>query len=120
MSGMDNHSHSWAARNPTRPILQPRPGGRKLTEAQKASRNIAREANNIKKKALDDDIKAFMENQAEKIEELARTHNTKPKRIKEMIGAESHYKKERKVNFHNALTHLKALEVNAGMSILCW
>ncbi|KIM86646.1 hypothetical protein PILCRDRAFT_4552 [Piloderma croceum F 1598] len=89
MNGMDIHSHSWAARNPTRPVLQPRPGGRKLTEVQKASRNIAREASNIKKKALDDDIKAFMENQAEKIEELARTHNTKPKRIKEMIGAVS-------------------------------
>ena len=93
---MDIHSHSWAVRNPTRPILQPQ-GGWKLTEAQNSSRNIAQEANNIK---------TFMETQAEKIEELARTHCVKPKKIKEMIRAESHYKKERKVDFHNVLTHI--------------
>jgi hypothetical protein len=67
------------------------------------------------KKALDDDIKAFMENQAELIEGLVRTHGVKLKKIKEMIGAESHYKKGRKVNFHKVLTHFKALEVNGGM-----
>jgi len=79
---------------------------KKLIEAQKTSQNITREANNIK---------ALMETQAEKIEELVRIHHVKLKKIKEMIGAESHYKKEQKVNFHNALIHIKGLEINTGM-----
>lgn len=107
-------NHSWAARNPTRPIIEPRPRGGKLTNAQKASRAIAREQKQVSMKKLDDDIKAFAQDQTNKITELATKHNTSVERIKGQLGVHTHYKKSRKPALHNALLHAQAECVNQG------
>jgi hypothetical protein len=110
----ESNNTTWAARNPTRPILNPRPAPARLTEAQKASRAIAREQKKANAKRLDDDIKQFTEDQHAKLEEIAKTHNVKVEKVKDLVGASTHYKKSRKPTLHNAIVHAKAMEVNQG------
>jgi len=110
----ESDNTTWAARNPTRPILNPRPAPARLTEAQKASKAIAREQKKANAKRLDDDIKRFTEEQHAKLEEIARTHNIKVEKVKDLVGVSTHYKKSRKPTLHNAILHAKAMEVNQG------
>jgi hypothetical protein len=63
---------------------------------------------------LDDAIKAFMENQHARIEELAKAHNIKVEKIKDLVRVYTHYKKSRKPNLWNAIVHVKAMEINQG------
>ena len=49
-----------------------------------------------------------------KLEEIAHTHNVKVEKVKDLVGASTHYKKSRKPTLHNAILHAKAIEVNQG------
>ena len=109
-------NHSWAGRNPNRPIITPQPRVGKLTAAQKASRAIARGQKKASMKNLDDDIKACAEDQNRKITELAAKHNTTVEKIKRQLGVHTHYKKSRQPALHNALLHAQAERVNRGMT----
>jgi len=107
-------NHSWAGRNPSRPVIEPRPRAPKLTNAQKASRAIARELKQSKANALDNDIKAYLEEQSRKIEELAAKNNTTVEKVKAIVGVNTHYKKSRKPALHNAVLHAQAERINKG------
>ena len=110
----ESNNTTWAARNPARPVLNPRPPPARLTDAQKASRAIAHEQKKANAKKLDDDVKAFLEQQQAKLDGIARVHNVKVEKVKDLVGAYTHYKQTRKPTLHNAILHVKAMEVNQG------
>jgi hypothetical protein len=89
-----------------------------MTDAQKASRKIAHEQKAIAAKKLDDAIKIFTQDQHARIEELAKAHNVKAEKIKDLVGVYTHYKKSRKPNLWNAIVHAKATEINQGKWLL--
>jgi len=110
----ESNNTTWAARNPARPVLNPCPPPARLTDAQKASRAIAREQKKANTKKLDDDIKAFLEQQQAKLDDIAKAHNVKVEKVKDLVGAYTHYKQMHKPMLHNAILHVKAMEVNQG------
>jgi len=114
-NALDSNNHSWAARNPTRRVLESRPAPARLNDAQKASRKIAHEQKKMAAKELDDAIKAFTQDQHARIEELAKAHNVKVEKVKDLVGVYTHYRKSRKLNLWNAILHVKATEMNQGM-----
>jgi predicted XRE-type DNA-binding protein len=105
---------TWAARNPTRPVLPTRPVPARLTDAQKASREIARRQRKLNTEKLNTDIKAFVEAEQLKIAEIAKAHNVTTDKVKDLVGTHTHYRKARKPALHNAILHAKAAEVNKG------
>jgi hypothetical protein len=110
----ESNNTTWAARNPARAVLNPRPPPARLTDTQKASRAIAREQKKANAKKLDNDIKAFLEQQQAKLDDIAKAHNIKVEKVKDLVGAYTHYKQTRKPTLHNAILHVKAMEVNQG------
>jgi hypothetical protein len=98
-------------------VLESRPAPAHLTDAQKASRKIAHKQKKLAAKKLDDAIKVFTEDQYAQIEELAKAHNIKVEKIKDLIGVYTHYKKTQKPNLWNAIAHIKAMEINQGRQL---
>ncbi|KAG1885847.1 uncharacterized protein F5891DRAFT_989457 [Suillus fuscotomentosus] len=101
------NSSSWAARNPTHPIILLVHHRPRLTDAQKASRKIKRDQKIERMKRLHD--------AKTKIEALSRAHNVTPKQINNIIGSQTHYRTSRKSQLINALVHAKAMEVNVDL-----
>jgi hypothetical protein len=62
-------------------------------------------------KALDDDIKTYVEEQTYKIEELAAKHHATVEKVKALVGVNTHYKKSRKPALHNAILHAQVEHV---------
>jgi len=60
-------------------------------------------------------IKAFTQDQHARIKELAKAHNVKVEKVKDLVGVYTHYRKPRKPNLWNAILHVKATEMNQGM-----
>jgi hypothetical protein len=112
----EGNSSTWAARNPTRPVIRPRTPPPRLTDAQKASRKIKRDQQKDATKLLHDGISEYLDEQRVKVEALARTHNVTPKHINDIIGVRTNYHKSRKPRLMNALIHAKAKELNTGKS----
>ena len=65
-------------------------------------------------KKLHDDIKAFLEQQQAKLNDIVKAHNVKVKKVKGLVGAYTHYKQTHKPTLHNMILHVKAMEVNQG------
>ncbi|KAG2100524.1 hypothetical protein BD769DRAFT_1393946 [Suillus cothurnatus] len=97
-------SSSWASRNPTHPVIPTRSHPACLTEAQKASRALKTAQN-----------KEQFKDHRKKLHELALAHHVSDKHVKNLIGLQTHYKKTREPQLHNALIHAKAKEVNNGL-----
>jgi hypothetical protein len=114
----DTNNVSWAARNPSRTVINPRPPPARLTDAHKASRAIAHEQRKLAQESLDEDIKQFLTKQNDEIAKIATAHSVKVDKVKDLVGFNIHYKKQRKPTLHNAILHLKATEINQGMSDL--
>jgi hypothetical protein len=114
----DTNNVSWAAHNPSRAVIDPCPPPAHLTDAHKASRAIARKQRKCAQESLDKDIKRFLTKQNDEIAKIATTHNVKVDKVKDLVGFNIHYKKQRKPTLHNAILHLKATEINQGMSDL--
>ncbi|KAG0695697.1 hypothetical protein DFH29DRAFT_806240, partial [Suillus ampliporus] len=114
LSERGNNS-SWAARNPTRPVIPTRSKGNALMEAQKASRAIKSAKRKEEENTLNESIKTYLEEQGKKLREIALKHNVSEDHIKNLVGYHTHYKKMRAPQLKNALVHTKAQEVNGGM-----
>jgi len=109
-----HRQYSFLGGSASRLVIEPRSHKPKLTDAQKASRAIARQQKQASTKKLDDAIKTHVEEQVVKITELAAAHNTSVERVKAMVGINTHYKKSRKPALHNAILHAQAERVNRG------
>ncbi|KAG1784872.1 uncharacterized protein HD556DRAFT_1250718 [Suillus plorans] len=110
----EGNSSTWAARNPTRPVIRPQTPPPRLTDAQKASRKIKRDQKREATKSLHDGISEYLDEQRVKIEVLTRTHNVTPKHINDIISVHTNYHNSCKPQLINALIHAKAKELNAG------
>jgi len=108
-------SSSWASHNPTHPVIPTRSHPACLTEAQKASHALKTAQNKERSKSLQDAIAQFIQDHRKKLHELALAHHVSDKHVKNLIGLQTHYKKTREPQLHNALIHAKAKEVNNGM-----
>ncbi|KAI6046993.1 hypothetical protein EDC04DRAFT_2887444 [Pisolithus marmoratus] len=88
---------TWATHNPDACIIQPCPP-RQISEVQKASWAITCEQRVTKKTLLDKAMQEYLTQQASKMEKITLRHNVTVEYLK---------------GIHNALLHVKALEVNA-------
>ncbi|KAI6094287.1 hypothetical protein EDD16DRAFT_1503417, partial [Pisolithus croceorrhizus] len=104
---------TWAARNPSARVIQPR-CSRQISEAQKALWAIACQQRVTKKALLDNAVQEYLTQQTSKLEEIASNHSITVEYLKGLIGGQTHYHNSWKVQRHNALLHAKALEVNTG------
>ncbi|KAI6023280.1 hypothetical protein EDC04DRAFT_2900601 [Pisolithus marmoratus] len=91
---------TWAMCNLDACIIQPCPS-RQISEAQKASWAIACEQRTAKKALLDKAVQEYLAQQTLKMEEIALKHDVMVEYLKGIA------------QWHNALLHAKALEVNA-------
>lgn len=110
-------NENWKVRNPERAVILSRAPPPRLTDAQKASRALGYEERKVREKKLNNAIKRFTDTQQEQIVDMAREHSVAQDKIKDLIGMQTHYKKSRKPNLHNAILHFKAQEVNEGKII---
>ncbi|KAI6113198.1 hypothetical protein EDD16DRAFT_1704258 [Pisolithus croceorrhizus] len=83
-----------------------------MSEAQKASWAIACQQRATKKALLDNAVQEYLTQQTSKLEEIALNHSITVEYLKGLIGGQTHYHNPRKVQRHNVLLHVKALEVN--------
>jgi hypothetical protein len=91
-----------------------------LTEAQKATRALRLIADKEKNALLITDLEVLLLTQHKELEDLANKHAVKIEYVQNLITHSSHFKKKRGVTLQNALLHHKAVEVNAGMSLILY
>ncbi|KAG2058445.1 hypothetical protein BDR06DRAFT_1004159 [Suillus hirtellus] len=110
------NNSSWAARDPTCPVIPMwSNGGGHLTEAQKASHALKTAQNKEWSKALQEAITQFVQEQGKRLYDLALAHHISNDHIKNLISLETHYKKACELQLQNALIHAKSKEVNKGL-----
>ena len=110
---------TWAKRNPSakvQPLTEPR---RKLTVAEKATRKIASAQRKESQAALNAAIAEYLQQRAEKFEEIAAEHNVKVSKIVAMVEASTHYKKGRRVTLQNAVVHFMSEKINGSKPVSC-
>ncbi|KAL4072346.1 hypothetical protein V8B97DRAFT_2023523 [Scleroderma yunnanense] len=103
---------SWCTHNPGHlalPIHHSEP----LTDAQKATCQIANEEWKWKEAALSESVKKLAE-LGQKIADIAQEHSIAVKKFLKLLTGHINYKKSHEVSFSNALIWAKALEVNAA------
>jgi len=113
------HSATWAGRNAARPIIKSRIPPRPLTEAVKQAHKITREQGREAHKHLQNAITMFIADQNAKLEEIAKGHNVRAKRVQSLVVNQTQYRSTRKAQLYNALVSAKAREVNASKCLLC-
>lgn len=86
-----------------------------LTQVQKATRKIGRNANIAKEKLFSADIHELVAQRDAMIVTLAEKHSKSPEYVNKILSTASAYKKQRKPNLHNARTHYKAVMNNSSM-----
>jgi hypothetical protein len=111
--GGTNGENGWTIRNPMKSVI-PSQARKKLTPAERASRALITEANKTARAHLMQDIDAFLEDRANKIDDLAVKHSVKQDYIKKLINPTTTYKKQRAPTLPNAIMHIKAVEINEG------
>ncbi|KAH7923676.1 hypothetical protein BV22DRAFT_1014944 [Leucogyrophana mollusca] len=112
ISAGEANSSSWAARNPGRPILPTRPVPPRPDAARLASRKVASDQKKAKQESVHAAIKKLLEYEAEKVEEIANSHDMLPEKVRKFFTGYKHFVPTRKAQLSNALLHAKAEEVN--------
>jgi hypothetical protein len=88
--------------------------------AEKATRKIASAQKKQSQAALNAAIAEYLQQRAERFEEIAATHNVKVSKVMSMVEASTHYKKERAVTLQNAIVHHMSEKINGcEFSRLC-
>ncbi|KAK1232443.1 hypothetical protein PQX77_004419 [Marasmius sp. AFHP31] len=108
-----------AERNPLLPIQPTRnckeKSTRKLTEAQLASRKLAREDRKFSDQQLNEDVSTLAANIEGLIQATADKHNVAKEVVQEKLGNLDRLKSSRACGRMQALIHLKGLEVNPDL-----
>jgi len=103
---------TWAKWNPTakvQPFSQLR---QKLTEAEKATCQLASAQKKQGPVALNKAISEHLQELSEKHEELAVEHHVKVSKILSMVGEATHYKKECAVTQPNSIVHFTSQRID--------
>ncbi|KAI6010078.1 hypothetical protein PISMIDRAFT_16996 [Pisolithus microcarpus 441] len=112
MAEMNNST--WQARNPNRPVIPSRVSKKnKISNAERASRQIAAEQRATKHEALQADINLYLKEQKRRLETIATTHDVTVKYMDCLVTSQTYYHTTRKPHLVNALIHAKAKEVNS-------
>ncbi|KAG1793704.1 uncharacterized protein HD556DRAFT_1237697 [Suillus plorans] len=115
----DANNSSWAARNPNRPIIEPRvplnPAQKARANAQRASRKISSLQRKESEEALHSSIRQLLAEQAQRMNEIALEHGVSVEKVKKLMGGTKHYTASRSAQLENALMHAKAEEVNRDL-----
>jgi hypothetical protein len=107
---------TWASRNPLKDVQPSRVRIKiKITDAEKATRNIKRQLNKSNALALRADVDMFCVDRDTRILEMSKKYSKKPSYIRALLTQVSHYKKSRAPSLRNALVHHKTLEINESM-----
>jgi hypothetical protein len=105
---------TWAKQNALQKIQPSREPARKLTDAEKASRQLAAGLKKQNQIRLNEAVGAYILERSTKLQELADAHNVKVTKIEEMVNAATHYRKARTPSLANAIVHYLAKTVNGG------
>lgn len=97
--------------------LQPTHLRPSATDAQKATCKLGQEAKRGRNQLLAADISAYIVERDARIDALAEKHSVTLSFILKSIHASTGYKQTRKPSLHNALLHIKKLEVNRGIEV---
>ncbi|KAI6006015.1 hypothetical protein EDD15DRAFT_2154572 [Pisolithus albus] len=82
------NNSTWQARNPNRPVIPPRVSKKnKISDAERASRQIAAEQRATKREALQADINLYLEEQKRRLETIATTHDVTIKYLDRVISS---------------------------------
>jgi hypothetical protein len=87
----------------------------KISDAQKASTKIRKDADEAERKALNTELSILLAKHRTEITDLSARYCKKVEYIDKLISTSAHYKHKRGVNIENAKLHAKAAEVNAGI-----
>jgi len=105
-----------AERNPDS-FVQPVRKITKLSDAQKASLQLRRKAEQEEHQRLIEAFDTLLQRHSQEQEELAKEFCIKPEYLDKLKGTSKHYKTKRSVNIENAKIHKKSIEVNQGTLI---
>jgi hypothetical protein len=84
---------TWAKQNALQNIQPSREPTQKLTDAEKALRQLAAGLKKQHQMRLNEAVGAYILERSTKLQELADTHNVGVVKIEEMVNASMHYKK---------------------------
>lgn len=90
----------------------------KISDAQKASRELNRKIQQEHHSLLITEFDALLDRHSQEQAELAKQHNVTPEYLEKLKGTSVHYKAKREVNLENAKIHKKSVEMNAGICLL--
>jgi hypothetical protein len=112
--GLLSDRTTWAKRNASQKIQPTREPSRKLTDADKTSRQLSARLKKQKQAQLNDAVGAYIAERTAKLQELADEHSIKVAKIEDMVNAATHYKKPRTPSLANAIVHYLAKTINDG------
>jgi uncharacterized membrane protein YqiK len=105
---------TWAKQNALQKIQPSREPVQKLTDAEKASCQLAAGLKKQNQIRLNEAVEAYILERSTKLQELADTHSVKVTKIEEMVNTSMHYKKTQTPSLANAIIHYLAKTVNEG------
>ncbi|KAG6823960.1 hypothetical protein H0H92_008452 [Tricholoma furcatifolium] len=103
-----------ASRHPEKPIIPPRHNYEKKSRAEAETAAVGRALKQEKKRALEEDIKEFLEQKEQCAVDLATKHNVDVVKMRTMLNAASTVRHSRRVNSWNALVQRRSQELNEG------
>ncbi|KAI6045474.1 hypothetical protein EDC04DRAFT_2559568 [Pisolithus marmoratus] len=114
----ETNNSTWQARNPNCPVIPAHVSkNKKILNTKQASRQITAEQCAIKHKALQTNIKLFLEEQKCKLETIATTHDVMVKYLNHLVTLQMYYHTTCKPHLTNVPIHAKAKEVNSGNEV---
>lgn len=113
---IEQQNRSWAARNSNRPTIPVKQKKKRspMTEAQKATLEIARKQKQINDRKLEDEVSIQMSEHAEKLKKIAENNNVKIEVVKGIANHQHVFRVRRAPNIYNAILHAKSMEINEG------
>lgn len=107
---------SFSQRNPSKDVIPLRSNGDRSVARTDEDITLRRQSKQDSQGALDAAIEKHLEQQRIAMEALAHDHNIPLAIIEQRCNHVSVYRKARKVNLANAITHAKSKEYNKGTS----
>lgn len=107
-------SSSWAARNPSKPVITPRLPGARATGARKVTNDEKCKQRKDNNEALEKHLAKYTEAQQKFIKEASAKYGQSTDYISNLLHNHSNFKTSRAVSWHNAMIHHKSVEINQG------
>jgi hypothetical protein len=110
---VDLNLNTYAGRNPSRPVIEPKHSTKKPSVGQ-MTKMLKKEAKDSAHKALMGAVKECIGRREREIVDFAEAHDKTEQYIRKLVNDESHYHQKRGINLFNAKVHWKSQELNEG------